>query len=101
MVPHNRFWTALPGLVMNGAQFTREVMNSNNKMQAFMKGGRGAGGGAGVQTAGLSDAVPDYGASESHGSDTSSKSKKSRGSSKKDKREKDRQEAVSKMQPNL
>ncbi len=95
MVPNNRFWTALPGLVMNGVQFTSQVMSSSDKWQAFKSGGGGGGGGARVQTAGLSDAVPDYGASGSHGSDSaSSKSKKGRSSSKKDKRDKDRHEAV-------
>lgn len=94
MVPHNRFWTALPGLVMNGCQFSRQVMNSTDKMQTFLNGGSGGGAGARVQTAGLSDAVPDYGANDAHGSDRGSKSKKSRASSKKDKRDKDQHDAV-------
>lgn len=92
MLPNNRFWTALPGLVMNGCQFTRNVMNSSNKAQAFMKGGSSSSGAAAVKTAGLSDSVPDYGASDSQDSNGAGRSRKRGGSSKKDRRDK---EAVS------
>ena len=81
---------------MNGCQFSREVMNSADKLQAFKDGGvSGAGRGARVQTAGLSEEVPDYGATESG----SKPRKSSKASSKKDKRDKDRQEAVIQMRP--
>ena len=53
-----------------------------------------------MRTAGLSDSVPDYGASESHGSDGGRSSKRG-GSSKKDKRDKADAKAMSKFQKGL
>jgi hypothetical protein len=87
MVPHHRFWTALPGLVMNGVQFTHHFVV--HRQLRFSPGD-----GAPVTAAGLSDAVPDYGTGDSDSYAGSSSSRKSK-SSKKDKHEKEKREAVS------
>jgi hypothetical protein len=87
MVPHHRFWTALPGLVMNGVQFTHHF--AVHRQLQFSPGD-----GAPVTAAGLSDAVPDYGTGDSDSYAGSSSSRKSK-SSKKDKHEKEKREAVS------
>ena len=83
---------------MNGCQFSREVMNAADKLQAFNNGGLGGAGRssrARVQTTGLSEEVPDYGATES-----GRKSRKtSKASSKKEKHDKDRPQAVFQTRP--
>ena len=53
MIPQNRFWAALPGLVFDGVQYTRGLTGS--------EGGATPVAADGAQTTGLSDEVPDYG----------------------------------------
>eukprot|EP01045_Picozoa_sp_COSAG04_P007479 COSAG04_NODE_393_length_15147_cov_44.965643_4_plen_257_part_00 len=54
MIPQNRFWAALPGLVFDGVQYTRGLTGS--------EGGATPVAADAAQTTGLSDEVPDYGA---------------------------------------